>query len=340
MALPIITDARSRAITYENRNGEPGKGGMERGGRKGSPSYNDMPAGSKFVMMDVDGPGMIKHIWITIRRRDVEQMRNVILRMWWDHEPTPSVEAPFLDFFGQSHGLPQPLYSALVTATEGRGFNCYFAMPFSKHAKIELDNQTTDVIQRVFYQIDYDLLNAVPREWGRFHVQWRRQNPTIQMQDYVLLDNVTKPGVYVGTVVGIHAHRPGWWGEGEFKFYIEGDDKYPTICGTGTEDYFCSAWGLGTYQSLYHGCTLNEENWFSLYRWHVTDPIRFKQLQKVTCQQMGWGGGGLYERSDDWCSTAYWYQIEPHNSFPPLPDKKARMADLRAKALKKESAGM
>jgi len=334
MSLPAITPARSRAITYENQRGEPGKGGMTRGGRKGAPCYDKFEPGAKIVMMDVNGPGIIKHIWITIPPGNVDHMRNVIVRMWWDNEETPSVEAPFLDFFAQAHGVQRPLYSALATATEGRGFNCYFAMPFSKHAKIEFENQGDTKVGALFYQVDYDLLDQIPPNQGRFHAQWRRQNPTVEKQDYVLVDNITRPGVYIGTMLGVHAHGSNWWGEGEFKFYTEGDTDYPTICGTGTEDYFCSAWGLGTFGYLYYGCTMNEDGWVSLYRWHVVDPIRFKELKKLTCQQIGWDKG-LYERSDDWCSTAYWYQIEPHNPFPPLPDKKARMADLRLKVEKK-----
>lgn len=328
MALPLLTTAKSRAITYENQKGEPGQGGKAREGRKGAPCYPDFDAGTKFVMMDIDGPGIIKHIWITIPPYNVDHMRNVIVRMWWDHEENPSVEAPFLDFFGQAHGFQRPLYSALVTATEGRGFNCYIPMPFSEHAKIEFENQSDSKVGALFYQIDYDLVDGLPRNCGRFHAQWRRQNPTVQKEDYVILDNVKQPGVYIGTMLGVHTHGPNWWGEGEFKFYVDGDDEYPTICGTGTEDYYNSAWGLGTYQYLYHGCTLNEDGWISLYRWHVVDPIRFKELNKVTCQQIGWNKG-LYERSDDWCTTAYWYQAEPHTPFPTLPDKAARMADLR-----------
>lgn len=328
MALPVITSARSRAITYENQKGEAGKGGMVGGGRKGAPCYRDFDADTKFVMMDIDGAGLIKHIWITIRPYNVDHMRNVIVRMWWDNEECPSVETPFLDFFGQAHGFQRPLYSSLVTATEGRGFNCYFPMPFEKHARIEFENQSDSKVGALFYQIDYDLLDALPANYGRLHVQWRRQNPTIEKQDYVIVDDIAQPGVYIGTMLGVHTHGPNWWGEGEFKFYVDDDEEYPTICGTGTEDYYNSAWGLGTYQYLYHGCTLNEDGWISLYRWHVVDPIRFRKLNKVTCQQIGWGKG-LYERSDDWCSTAYWYQLEPHTPFPPLPDKKARMADLR-----------
>jgi hypothetical protein len=339
MALPMITTARSRAITYENQKGEPGQGGQKRGGRKGAPAYDKFEPGTKFTMMDIDGPGIVKHIWITIPPGNVDHMRNVIVRMWWDHEEEPSVEAPFLDFFAQAHGLQKEMYSSLVTATLGRGFNSFIPMPFNEHARIEFENQSDSKVGALFYQVDYDLLDALPGNCGRFHAQWRRQNPTVEKDDYVLLDNVKQPGVYIGTMIGVHTHGPHWWGEGEFKFYVEGDEEYPTICGTGTEDYFCAAWGMGEYQYAYHGCTMNEsvgsgDTWVSMYRWHVVDPIRFKELKKVTCQQIGWGNG-LFERSDDWCSTAYWYQMEPHTPFPPLPDKAARMKDLRLKAEKK-----
>jgi hypothetical protein len=186
-----------------------------------------------------------------------------------------------------------------------------------------------------FFQIDYERVPCLPVNTGRFHAQFRRQNPTVEKQDYVVVDNVSGPGLYVGTVIGVRALGPDWWGEGELKVYMDGDTTHPTICGTGTEDYFCAAWGMGLYQTPYHGCTLLLTNDFfkhplvSMYRWHVLDPIRYEKSLKVAIQQIGYAGGkGLFERSDDWSSVGFWYQIEPHNAFPALPDRAARTAGL------------
>ncbi len=330
-SLPLITDAESRAITMENPQGLPGVGGQAKAGRKGAPCFNNLKPGETLTLMDIPDCGVINHIWITIRPNN-DHYRNAILRMYWDGSDIPSVEVPILDFVGQAHGVSQPVYSSLTSMTEGRGFNFFFAMPFAKGAKITLENDSESNIGSVFYQIDYDLLKKLPHNTGRFHAQWRRQNPTVELQDYIILDNIDAPGVYIGTMIGVRTLGPHWWGEGEMKFYINDDKEFPTICGTGTEDYYCSAWGLGKYQHLYHGCTLIENvddntNYISLYRWHVTDPIRFKRLQKLTIQQIGWNKG-LYERSDDWCSVAYWYQLGINQNKPPLPDRAARIANL------------
>ncbi len=339
--LPLITDGVSRAITWENRKGEPGAGGKEKEGRKGSPCIPNIPPGTTQTLMDIDGCGVIRHMWFTIPKRTPNMLRNLILRMYWDNEETPSVEVPFGDFFGTAHGRmasddkgnPIHFASAWVTTPLGRAFNCFFPMPFATHAKITVENDSGEKTDSFFFQIDYDLLPKLPANTGRFHAQFRRQNPTVLKQDYVIVDNVRGPGMYVGTVIGVRALGPHWWGEGELKMYMDGDVEYPTICGTGTEDYFCIGWGMLPSQTLYHGCTFLQKNDFfkeacvSMYRWHVLDPVRFRTNLKVTIQQIGWNNG-LFERSDDWCSTAFWYQAEPHNPFPPLPDRAARIASL------------
>ncbi len=338
---PVISDGVGRAITWENKTGAPGAGGKERDGRKGSPAIKRIRPGETVTLMDVDGPGIIRHIWITIPNRSPNQLRNLILRMYWDREASPSVEVPLGDFFGTAHGRvacdekgqPVNFASAWTTEPNGRAFNCFFPMPFDSHAKITVENDTGEDSKAFFFQIDYELMPRLPAHAGRFHAQFRRQNPTIEKQDYVILDNVRGPGMYVGTVIGVRALGPHWWGEGELKMYMDGDTTYPTICGTGSEDYFNAGWGMLLYQTPYHGCTLLLKNDFfkeacvSMYRWHVLDPVRFRKSLKVTIQQIGYNKG-LYERSDDWCSTAYWYQFEPHNPFPPLPDREARVAGL------------
>jgi len=340
LEMPVIPDGvTSRAITWENRTGEPGKGGQTRGGRKGAPNISNTKSGETATLMDIDGCGVIRHIWITVSEREPEQLRNLILRMYWDNSPVPSVEVPLGDFFGTAHGQTVPMSSAYTTMTLGKGFNCYFPMPFATHAKITIENDMPDdqVLRMLFFQIDYEAHEALPPNTGRFHAQFRRQNPTVEKEDYVVLDNVEGPGMLVGCVIGVRPMVDKWWGEGEMKFYMDGDTDYPTICGTGTEDYFGGAWGMGLYQTPYHGCTLNrfKKKFFkhglvSMYRWHVKDPVYFRKSLKATIQQIGHGGKGvgLFERSDDWCSVAYWYQLKPVKQQPTFPDRAARIADI------------
>lgn len=340
--LPLIpAGVVSRSITAENPKGEPGQGGQaahrELGpGRKGAACLRSIESGTTVTLMDTAGCGVIRHIWMTVTERDPAVMRNVIIRMYWDHSPTPSVEVPMGDFFGTAHGRTADLASAYVTTPQGKGFNCWFPMPFHKHARITVENDLPDgrKLIHLFYQIDYELHDRLPSNTGLFHAQFRRQNPTTLKQDYVVLDGAEGPGMYVGSVIGVRALGPNWWGEGEMKFYLDGDKEFPTICGTGTEDYFLAAYGMYEFQSPYHGCTLHLMNdhfkhpLVSMYRWHVPDPIYFKQSLKATIQQIGWRKEGLFERSDDWCSTAFWYQRKPISSTPPFPDRAARTADI------------
>jgi hypothetical protein len=332
---PIIPDGVvSRAITWENRSGEPGAGGKERDGRKGSPCIRDLKNGETATLMDVQGCGVVRHIWITINDRSPEALRNMILRMYWDKSAVPSVEVPLGDFFGTAFGRAVESQNAYTTMTLGKGFNCYFPMPFATGARVTIQNDLpgNKPMQMVFFQIDYELHDGLPASVGRFHAQFRRQNPTVLTQDYVLLDRVQGPGFFAGCVVGIRPLGPDWWGEGEMKFYMDGDTQYPTICGTGTEDYFCAAWGMGLYQTPYHGCTLllnaKEGGLASMYRFHAKDPVYFRKTLKVSIQQIGYRKQGLFERSDDWCSVAYWYQLKPTTHMPTLPDRAARTADL------------
>jgi hypothetical protein len=348
--LPVIPDGVvGRAITWENRTGEVGAGGQAASnlgvGRKGSPCIPKVANGETATLMDIEGCGVIRHIWITIPDRSPQAMRNMILRMYWDNSPVPSVEVPLGDFFGVAHGQCRVLTTAYVTQVLGRGFNCYFPMPFAKHAKLTVTNDMPDGrdMGAFFYQIDYELREALPENTGRFHAQFRRQNPTVEKEDYVLLDNVEGPGMFIGCVIGVRSLGPHWWGEGEMKFYMDGDTDFPTICGTGTEDYFEAAWGMEEYQTPYAGCpmcmTSDDFKYplVSLYRWHEKDPVYFRKSLKATIQQIGYHKG-LFERSDDWCSVAYWYQLEPVKQMPPLPDRAARMAELVPPAKPKAAA--
>ncbi len=357
--LPVIPDGVvGRAITWENQTGAPGEGGKAKGandvvGRKGAPCIPLVKNGETATLMDYDGCGIIRHIWITIPDRSPAALRNMILRMYWDGSDVPSVEVPIGDFFGVAHGRTGELLirehddpkqrialpgvtSAYVTQTLGRGFNCYFAMPFATHAKITVENDMPDGknMNAFFFQIDFEKRDALPANVGRFHAQFRRQNPTVMMEDYVILDNVEGPGYFHGCVIGIRPLSGAWWGEGEMKFYMDGDTDFPTICGTGAEDYFNAAWGMGNYQTPWHGCPLwmKADEQFphglvSMYRFHEKDPVYFRESFKATMQQIGWKDG-LFERSDDWCSVAYWYQLKPVKQMPPFPDRAARSEAL------------
>lgn len=326
--LPELRDSESFAVTAENPTGEKGKGGVSSSplgaGRKGSPSIS-VPPGKTVSLADIRGSGCIRHIWITVPpppkefRAGPNLWRDLVIRMYWDDSHTPCVEAPLGDFFGIGQGASVSLVSQMVTVSEGRGLNCYWPMPFAKSARIEVENQgPSNFGQSFFYQIDFERTRKPDRNLAYFHAQWRRENPTTLKRDYTILEAEGR-GHYVGTMLSLVPLSGNWWGEGEVKFYLDGDRDLPTIAGTGTEDYFGSAWGIGEFNTPWHGCPLESGGRVSLYRWHVPDPIRFKRDIRVTIQNIGYGDKGLFERSDDMCSTAYWYQTEPHKEFPKLP---------------------
>ena len=277
-------------------------------------------------------------------------LRDLVLRMYWDDEEEPSVESPLGDFFCCGFGRECNVNSMPIAVVPSRGLNCYFQMPFRKKAKITLENQHANPIPAFFYQVDYCLHDEeLPEDIAYFHAQWRREKITQLQRDYVILDDVKGKGHYVGTYMALTTLERYWWGEGEIKFYIDGDVEYPTICGTGTEDYFGGSWSFAkqvngktveqnyctpylgypyysshddTVHNLYHNDDCMPMRGF--YRWHIQDPICFDEDLKVTIQQIGVGYRGLFERQDDVASVAYWYQAEPHNRFPELPGKEER----------------
>ena len=348
---------KSRAITAENQTGAVGQGGQEGKGRKGLPCLWNLEKDQVYTFAEIEGPGMIRHIWITVPNTGPEKMRNLILRFYWDGQDTPSVEAPLSDFFGVSHGRTAAYESEYVTMPEGKGFNCYFPMPFAKKAKLTITNETGEDAGMFFYQVDYTLGDEVDKDCPYFHVQFRRDLNTTMYEDYVILDGIKGRGRYLGANMGIIDRFTGtgvWWGEGEVKMYIDGDKDYPTICGTGAEDYAGSGWGLGEFHAREMGSPLAKSPYHSFYRFHVRDPVYFSEDIKVTIQQIGNDGshesadpkgplaeqvangfykkdvlgGGLFERVDDMCSTAYWYQTLPTQPFPVFPDKELRSAFL------------
>ncbi len=345
-----LSDAKSRSISPENFTGEKGKGGMATGGTgsgasrelgqtwKVSPSII-IKKKTTFTLADFDGPGAIQHIWMT----PTGNWRFSIIRVYWDDEKTPSVEAPVGDFFCMGWGKYSPLQSLAVAVNPGSAFNCYWTMPFRKHCRITMEN-IDDEDMYLYYQIDYALA-SVPNDAAYFHAQFRRVNPLPYKTDYTIVDSLQGKGQYVGTYLAYGAHSNGWWGEGEIKFFMDGDTKFPTICGTGTEDYFCGSYDFDTRKKNDAGvetvdytefCTpytglpqvikgdghYNAAQRFGLYRWHITDPIRFDKNLRVTIQALGWRAGGRYlPLKDDIASVAYWYQTEPHAAFPALPSK-------------------
>jgi hypothetical protein len=263
--------------------------------------------------------------------------RRSILRFYWDDETEPSVECPVGDFFACGWGKYCQINSMPVCVNPGSAFNCYWQMPFRKKARITLENMDGKGMT-VYYQINYTLTD-VPKDAGYFHAQFRREAPLRQKGIYTILDGVEGQGQYVGTYLAWEVHSPGWWGEGEIKFFMDGDKEFPTICGTGTEDYFCGSYDFDTvgsdgkphytpFSTPYTGLTQalppdkHEEpgQRFGLYRWHITDPVRFEKDLKVTIQALGWQSGGRYlQLNDDIASVGYWYQKEPHKAFPKLP---------------------
>jgi len=265
------------------------------------------------------------------------------LRVYWDDEENPSVECPVGDFFAMGWGQYSPLQSLAVTVNPGSAFNCYWPMPFHKKCKITMENISNDDMT-LYYQIDY-ISTDVPNDAAYFHAQFRRVNPVKYKDNYVIVDNIKGRGQYVGTYLALEPHNNGWWGEGEIKFFMDGDTQFPTICGTGTEDYFCGSYDFDTnkkdasgretsayteFCSPYSGLSqvirgdghYNVMQRFGMYRWHITDPIRFEKDLKVTIQDLGWKNGDLYlPLQDDISSVAFWYQTEPHTPFPKLPSK-------------------
>ena len=331
--LPLLSDAETRSISAENPNGEKGGGAktipdddspasMLGPGWKVRPCIA-LPPGATTTLADVEGPGIIQHIWITVKP---EAYRDAVLRFYWDAEETPSVEVPLGDFFCNGHGLRYNVNSLPVAVNPSGGFNCYWPMPFRQRARVTVESQHQEPIDGFFYQITY-ALTGVPERAAYFHAQWRRSMTTREYPEHVILEGVRGQGHYVGTFLAWTQLSNGWWGEGEIKFYVDGDADHPTICGTGTEDYVGGAWCFGgeTYSTPFLGYPLyrqepGEVPRHGLYRWHVLDPVRFKQDLRVTIQALGWRPNRKFEPlTDDIASVGTWYQAEPHAPFPELP---------------------
>lgn len=362
--IALLKTGKSRSICAENPRGEPGAGGKESSnlgpGRKGRPCIS-LPQGRETVLAEIEGPGTIGHFWITCAQNGEKGyylLRDLVFRIYWDNAAAPSVEVPLGDFFCCGFGARSKVTALPITVNPTGGMNCYFPMPFRRAARFTVENQHIAEVPGFFYQINYTL-DPVAEDAAYFHAQWRRENITAPKKDYTILDNVSGRGHYAGTYLAWTALERFWWGEGEMKFYLDGDKDLPTICGTGTEDYFGGAWCFyeehgGFQDEVTYSTAFLGHHYFSglessksylsfggrdlhkleklydiipkhgLYRFHIMDPILFESDIRVTIQQIGHNQNELFERTDDIASVAYWYQDKPYGKFPQLPPAQER----------------
>lgn len=354
----------SRSITPENPKGLKGKAATTSSdlgkSRKGNASIT-LKKDETITIANIQNSGEIRHIWMTIADATTQGsfvLRDVVLRMYWDDSDTPAVESPLGDFFCNGFGERCNVNSSLITVNPSGGFNSYFPMPFQKNATITITNEHPTEINDFFYTIDY-VLKPQTKDLAYFHAYWNRESYTTKQKDYTILPSIKGNGHYIGTFFQLCALERYWWGEGEFKFYIDDDNKYPTITSTGSEDYFGGAWAFHkniegktfseTFQYPYtgypfmsnidktrdnfvtkdsiplHGFGNDALPMHGLYRFHVIDPIRFKNNIKVTVQQIGNDDIKLFERSDDIASVAYWYQDSPHSSLKTILPREQRL---------------
>lgn len=361
----INTSEENRTITPENLLGEKGRAAMTRSGlgpeRKGHAAIQ-LAQGETVTIADIHGSGEIRHIWMTIAEATTAGsfvLRDVVLRMYWDDSEKPAVEAPIGDFFCNGFGERCDIDSALIAVDPTGGFNSYIPMAFKIGAKITITNEHPGPIDGFFYTVDY-VLKDQPDNIAYFHAWWHRQEYTKKQTDYAVLPSVKGPGHFLGVYFEVCALERYWWGEGEFKFYIDGDHKYPTVTSTGTEDYFGGAWAFHTtdhdgnthaqtYQRLYTGYPFmsrvdHTRDHFAtkdamplhafgndalpmhgLYRFHVLDPIRFKSDLRVSVQQIGNNDIELFERADDVSSVAYWYSTSRASNVPEIQPRAERI---------------
>lgn len=332
--LPLLKDYEAMRSSSADLNWKNGNG-----------DARPISPGQTLTLAELKGPGRITHIWFTIADNERSYGKKLVLRMFWDDEKTPSVESPMNDFFCQGHGLDLKVNSLPFRVTsEGRARNCYFPMPFRKSARIEVVNEGKEPVHALYWYIDWQKLIDLPKDTAYFHAKYRQEYPCKKGSDYLILFARGK-GHYVGCNLSIRSREPGWWGEGDDRFYIDGETE-PRLRGTGSEDYFCDAWGIRPLDGLFYGCTVMEGydtlNRTTAYRFHIPDPVPFKKSLKVTIEHKGarqmpdgqWNG--FVERADDFSSVAYWYQVEPHIEFTRMPPVEERLYESKATVIEGE----
>lgn len=301
----------------------------------GNADFRTVAPGESIAVLDEDGPGQISHIWFTIADKEKFHLKKIVLRIYWDGEATPSVEAPIGDFFGLGNGDYFLYQSVPLSVGADKALNCFFPMPFRKHARITVANEGKERIDALYWNIDWRALrSALPEDTAYFHAQYRQATPNVAvtgtktnldgMNNYVWLEAVGG-GHFVGVTMSVSENADGWWGEGDDMFFIDGEDR-PSINGTGTEDYFLGAWDFGGKQLSYGlfgapvvGPEKKGSKW-SVYRFHLDSPIPFAKSLRATIEH-----GHANDRGDDFYSVAYWYQTEPHAKFPVLPSVESRL---------------
>lgn len=358
----IPDGVETRWASPENPRGEKGKAGQENAGRKGRASI-DLKAGAQLVLAEVhNSSGTVRRIWATFDKRTPQVLRGMRIDMYWDDVAKPAVSAPFGDFFGTGLGRMATFQSAAFASPEGRSFNCYLPMPFRKAMKIVVTNESAEDLM-FFYDVDYTLGDHHDANTLYFHAYYHRESPTKMQRDYEILPKLGGKGRYLGANLGVISNTKiysrTWWGEGEVKVYLDGDKELPTLSGTGTEDYIGTGWGQGQYALMYQGSHVadHERLRYCFYRYHLPDPIYFRNDVRVTIQQIGYRGAneiaemhktgqpvykagpghvemgaweeGIFERQDDWSSCAYFYLDRPSTDLPALDPLEARTAGLQ-----------
>lgn len=358
---------QTRWASPENPKAEKGKGGLENFGRKGRPAVHLLPGDTLVLAYEPEGiSGTIRRIWITIREKDKKMLLGLKFNIYWDGATKPAVSAPIGYFFGMGLGEMYPFESALFANPEGRSFNCFVPMPFKNGMKILLINETDVTQSSIFYDVDYTIGDKHGDDMLYFHAFYHREDSTILRQDYEILPALKGKGRFLGVNFGVEANQEvffnSWWGEGEVKIYLDGDDTKPTLCGTGTEDYIGTAWGQGNYNQLYTGSpfTDRENMRYCFYRYHIPDPVYFHTDIRITIHQIGCCynaqleerfkenetvlyetgdtkepadldnfKGWLFERyGDDWSSCAYFYLDEPISNLPGIAKYEERIKNI------------
>jgi hypothetical protein len=302
--------------------------------KNGNSDSRYIKPGGTLTLAELDGPGRIVHFWCTVAQNDAGYSSQLTLRLYWDGEEHPSVECPLGDFFGMGFGVDRPFTSIPIrVSSEGRGRNCYWPMPFRKKARITVTNESGQPCQNFYFYIDWQKLDSLPDDTACFHAMYRQEFPCVMGRNYLIAD-IEGRGHYVGTVQSVTLVSPGWYGEGDDFFFIDGETE-PRLRGTGTEDYFCDGWGFREQSGPFYGTPLWEGyetgDRGTAYRFHLPDPVTFKKSLRVEIEHKGsqtfpdGKGSGFIERDDLMSSVAFWYQTEPHKPWPALPPGAERL---------------